>query len=106
MNFDAFKDSAHISIQTLAVVFLGWLSTEMNQLNIQLKELNNQMVEIVVITRQHDKDITSLKSFADQLNGSFVSRQDFETGKKDAEASRNRIWDAINKVVNGARRGN
>lgn len=78
MNFEELKDRTQIGIQTVAVLILGWLSTEISVLNNEMKQLNEQMVKVVTMTSAHDKDLNLLKNKIYEIDKDYVGREEFD----------------------------
>ena len=84
-DLSTLRDKAELSIQTLAVVFLGWLATSIASLDVEISSLNEKMAIVVTKVETHDTDIRDLK----------VS---LSVEQKHQETLRQRLWDAMEKL--------
>ena len=60
-DLEELKEKAQIGFQTLALVFLGWIANSMSDLGNEVRDLNQKMVEVVVRTGNHEKEISGLR---------------------------------------------
>lgn len=61
INIDSLLTKAHVTLQSVAVIFLGWLATSISSLDVEIKELNAKMVAVVEITRYHEARIVNVE---------------------------------------------
>ena len=61
LNLDNLLTKAQITLQSVAVIFLGWLATSISSLDVEIKELNAKMVAVVEITRYHETRIVNVE---------------------------------------------